>query len=99
MMLRKMNVALCGACLLANGVFAQTTDPAIGLWKTIDDNTNQEKSYVRIVEASGVLSGRIEKILDVNQQDSTCEKCSDGRKNQKVLGMTIIDRLAPSTAE
>ena len=77
--------------------FAQASP--VGLWKTIDDDTNQEKSFVRIVEASGTLSGKIEKILDASKQDSTCEKCTDGRKNQKVLGMTIIENVKKAAGE
>ncbi len=62
----------------------------MGLWKTIDDETKAEKSQVRITEAGGVLTGKIEKIADASKQDSTCVECSDERKGQKVLGMTII---------
>ena len=69
--------------------FAQAT-PA-GLWKTIDDETKQEKSHVRIVEAGGVLSGRIERIADPAKQDSKCDKCEGPRKDQKVMGMTILE--------
>ena len=69
--------------------FAQAT-PA-GLWKTIDDETKQEKSHVRIVEAGGVLTGRIERITDPTKQDSKCEKCEGARKDQNVLGMTILE--------
>ena len=89
--------ALLKACLttamvgLMGSAFAQASP--VGLWKTIDDDTNQEKSFVRIVEVSGTLSGKIEKILDATKQDSTCEKCTDSRKNQKVLGMTIIEKI------
>ena len=95
--------ALLKACLtttlvsLMGSAFAQASP--VGLWKTIDDDTNQEKSFVRIVEASGTLSGKIEKILDASKQDSTCEKCTDGRKNQKVLGMTIIENVKKAAGE
>jgi len=95
--------ALLKACLttalvsLMGSAFAQASP--VGLWKTIDDDTNQEKSFVRIVEVSGTLSGKIEKILDATKQDSTCEKCTDGRKNQKVLGMTIIENVKKAAGE
>ncbi len=71
--------------------FAQAT-PA-GLWKTIDDETKQEKSLVRIVDNAGVLAGRIEKLLDPTKQDAKCDKCSDARKDQPVMGMTIIENV------
>ena len=72
----------------AGAAHAQAT-PA-GLWKTIDDETKQEKSLVRISESGGVFSGRIEKLLDPAKQDSKCDKCTDERKDQPVAGMTII---------
>jgi uncharacterized protein (DUF2147 family) len=82
---------------VAGSSWAQSTP--VGLWKTIDDDTNQEKSHVRIIEASGVLSGKIEKILDASKQNSTCEKCSDGRKDQKVLGMTILENVKKAAGD
>ncbi len=72
----------------AAAAFAQATP--VGLWKTIDDETKQEKSYVRIVESGGVLTGRIERLLDPAKQDSKCDKCTDERKDKPVIGMTIL---------
>ncbi|MFM7706109.1 MAG: DUF2147 domain-containing protein, partial [Rubrivivax sp.] len=80
---------VAGVLAAAPLAFAQAT-PA-GLWKTIDDETRQEKSHVRIVEAGGVLTGRIERITDPTKQDSTCDKCEGARKDQKVLGMAILE--------
>ena len=81
------------AAALGLGLFtaiahAQAT-PA-GVWKTIDDETRQEKSLVRITDAGGVLTGKIEKLLDPAKQASVCDKCSDERKDKPVLGMVII---------
>lgn len=76
------------AALLASaGVAAQTP---VGLWKTIDDATGKEKSYVRISESNGVVTGRVEKILDPSKADQKCDECSDDRKGKPVAGMTII---------
>ena len=83
-----MTLALAAA---AGTAFAQATP--VGLWKTIDDETKKEKSYVRIVDNAGVLSARIEKLLDPTKQDAKCEKCSDERKDKPVLGMTILRNL------
>jgi len=62
----------------------------VGLWRTIDDETKTEKSLVRITESAGVLSGKIEKLTDADKANAVCEKCTDERKNQPVLGMTIM---------
>ena len=78
------------AVIFSAGVWAQAMTP-VGLWKTIDDETKQEKSLVRISESGGVLTGKVEKILNPAKQDSKCEKCGDARKDQPVLGMTIVN--------
>ncbi|HRC38137.1 MAG: DUF2147 domain-containing protein [Rubrivivax sp.] len=91
---------ILGALVLAftaGAAFAQASP--VGLWKTIDDETKQEKSLVRISESAGVLSGRIEKIVDPAKQDSVCDKCEDARKGQKVLGMTIVEGVKKNAGE
>ena len=94
-----MKKILCTLALgfAAAAACAQAT-PA-GLWKTIDDETKQEKSYVRITEAGGVLSGKIEKIVDPTKQDEKCDKCTDARKDQPKLGMTIVEGVKKNAAE
>ena len=88
---RKIAVAAAALAVHAAGV-AQAS-PA-GLWKTIDDETKQEKSLVRITDAGGVLSGRIEKLLDPSAKpDAVCDKCTDERKDKPVVGMTILRNL------
>ncbi len=82
---------------LAGAAWSQTSP--VGLWKTIDDETQQEKSWVRITDSAGTLTGRIEKVLDPTKQDAKCEKCSDARKDQRVLGMTIVDGVRRASGE
>jgi uncharacterized protein (DUF2147 family) len=74
--------------LMAFGAQAQMVPT--GLWKTIDDETKQPKALVRISESGGVVGGKIEKLFDPAKQDSVCDLCTDERKNQKVIGLTII---------
>lgn len=70
---------------------AQPAATPVGVWKTIDDGTQKEKSLIRITDTGGVLSGRIEKLLDpATPPDQTCKECSDDRKDKPVLGMTVI---------
>ena len=90
--------AIAAALAVAAGAALAQPTP-VGLWKTIDDETQKEKSYVRIGDAGGVLGGRIEKLLDPAKQDSRCDKCSDARKDQPVLGMTIIEGVKKSADE
>ncbi|MEO5845475.1 MAG: DUF2147 domain-containing protein [Caldimonas sp.] len=97
MILSKKNLAV--ACLLAGSAFAaaaQATSPA-GVWRTIDDNTKKDKSLVRIVEANGVYTGKVERIVDPDSpKDAVCKDCSDERKDKPVLGMTIIRNVKQS---
>ena len=84
----KTSWAAAALFVLHIGAHAQATP--VGLWKTIDDETKQEKSFVRITEAGGVLSGKVEKIVDPAKQESQCDKCTDDRKDKPVLGMTLV---------
>ncbi len=81
----------------AGTAFAQASP--VGLWKTIDDETKQEKSLVRIVDSGGVLVGKIEKLLDPAKQDAKCDKCEGARKDQPVAGMTIIEGVRKNPNE
>ncbi len=91
---------LAAAFVLAGAAFsalAQATSPA-GLWKTIDDNTKKEKSYVRIVESGGAFTGKVEKIVDPDApKDAVCKDCPDDRKDKPILGMTIIRDVKANT--
>ena len=87
----KTAFAVLAFVIVHGAAWAQATP--VGLWKTIDDDGKTEKSLVRISEAGGVLSGKIEKIFDPAKQDATCDKCTDERKDKPVLGMTILRNL------
>lgn len=89
--------SLAAAALFAAApcvALAQSTP--VGLWKTIDDETGEAKSHVRIKEASGILSGSIEKVLDPTKQDAVCDLCKDDRKGKPVTGMTILRNMKQS---
>ena len=97
MILTKKNLVV--ACLLAGASFAaaaQASSP-VGVWKTVDDATQKEKSLIRIVEANGVYSGKVEKLLDpATPPDAVCKDCSDDRKDKPILGMTILRNMKQS---
>lgn len=63
----------------------------VGTWETIDDNTGKPKALVRISEVDGALQGTVVKVLQSDQgPNPICAKCSGKRKDQPVLGMTIM---------
>lgn len=66
----------------------------VGLWQTVDDKDGTVKSEIRIVETAGVVSGKVERILDPKaKQDDKCVECTDERKDQPILGMEILRGL------
>ncbi len=68
------------------------TDGARGLWRTIDDETGKERTFVRVSEVNGELQGVVEKIIDRPGDDPghLCKKCEGARKDQPIIGMTIL---------
>jgi uncharacterized protein (DUF2147 family) len=92
-----MKSGLIAASLVLVALGAQAQPTPAGLWKTIDDASQKEKSLVRIREANGIYSGTIERFLDPETRaDAVCDKCTDERKGQPVLGMTILRGLQQS---
>ena len=65
----------------------------VGLWRTIDDHDGSAKSEIRIVENGGVISGKVDKILEKGKQDEKCVECKDERKDQPIQGMEILRGL------
>ena len=85
------------ALVLASSFAVAQTTSAAGLWKTVDDKTGKEKSLVRIVEAGGVYTGKVEKFLDPDTaKDAVCKDCTDDRKDKPILGLTIIRNMKQS---
>lgn len=94
---RQLVIAL-GLGLFAAFAHAQATP--VGLWKTIDDESKKEKSLIRISEAGGVFTGKLEKLLDPSANpDAVCGLCSDERKDKPLLGMTLIKGVKLSDSD
>ena len=95
----KNKIAVTLAALFVHAAALAQATP-VGLWKTIDDETRKEKSLVRIVDSGGVLTGRIEKLLDpAAKPDDVCDKCSDERKGKPIVGLTIIRNAKADEAD
>lgn len=86
----KKLLAAAAALLVSGAAFAQNATP-VGLWKSIDDKTKVERSLVRITDSGGVVSGKIEKILDpAAKPDAVCEECPGDLKGKPFVGLPII---------
>jgi uncharacterized protein (DUF2147 family) len=94
--LRTARQAALAGVLLASAVTAMAqADSPVGTWQTIDDHTGQPKALVQIAQdGSGALNGKVIKGLGANDQpDRRCTACTDARKDQPILGMTIISDM------
>ena len=86
-----MKRALTAIILIASTGLALAQVTPVGVWQSIDDKTNEPKSQIRISEAGGALSGRIEKLLRKEaKQDAVCDECTDDRKGKPLIGLEII---------
>jgi uncharacterized protein (DUF2147 family) len=72
------------------GLLAFAQSP-VGIWKTIDDETGEAKSYVKIYETKdGKLQGEVAQILTPGKENATCIKCTGDKKDKPVKGMMIL---------
>jgi uncharacterized protein (DUF2147 family) len=79
------------AFLLTAAASAIAQQGVAGLWRSFDDKTGEAKAEIRITDAGGNVSGRIEKLLRKNARpDARCEACEDERKDKPIVGLEII---------
>jgi len=89
MTMRSVLAALAALALTTASAWAQMTP--LGTWQSVDDETGAPKAQIVISEEGGVLNGRIEKLLrDGADPNQVCDRCTDDRKDQPVVGMEII---------
>ncbi|WP_018985945.1 DUF2147 domain-containing protein [Methylophilus methylotrophus] len=70
----------------------------VGLWQTTDDRTGKPRSLIRMTENAGEYNAVVEKgLLATDTGDAVCDKCTDERKGQKIVGMTIAKHLKSSS--
>ncbi|SPR98230.1 MULTISPECIES: DUF2147 domain-containing protein [Cupriavidus] len=88
-----VRAAVLAATLLGSAAALAQATPS-GTWKTIDDNTGKPRGLVEITEKNGVYSGRLLKsFVDSDGKPRVCDKCTDARKDQPLIGMTILSGL------
>lgn len=90
-------LALATTLFAAAGVALAANDSPVGTWKTIDDATQQPKSIVEITEQNGQLQAKVVELLNRSAEDiardgtdPVCKKCDGERKDQPIVGMTIM---------
>ena len=65
----------------------------VGLWQTISDKDGKPEGYIRIRQVGDELRGVIERGMPSDDPNDICTKCPGDRKNQRMLGLTIITGL------
>jgi uncharacterized protein (DUF2147 family) len=80
---------------------AKAQNTILGSWTSIDDQTGEERSLVKIYKNSeGEIEGRITTVLSspVSKSETVCQKCDKGdpRYNKPVEGMVIITNMKPA---
>ncbi|PTY38816.1 hypothetical protein BGP77_10175 [Saccharospirillum sp. MSK14-1] len=75
--------------LLPLTAFAESMS-AEGNWRTIDDETGEAKSIVRIWNDGGELKGEIVELLNPTEPNPVCTECKGSRRNQPLVGLNII---------
>lgn len=100
-MIRSLLCLLVTSLLLAfPGPSPASEDTPVGTWRTIDDATGAAKSLVEISMADGKLQGKVIKVLQSDQgPNPICKECEGERRNQPVVGMTILWGLERDGAE
>lgn len=64
-----------------------------GIYKTIDDETKQEKSVVEIFKKNnGKYYAKVLELL-IQPKDPNCSLCTDDRKGKPILGMEVVRDL------
>ncbi|MBA3549557.1 MAG: DUF2147 domain-containing protein [Nannocystis sp.] len=61
---------------------------ALGYWKTIDDETGEAKSIVKIYEVDGKYYARVDRLL--KNPGGLCDQCEGEDHNKPIEGMVVM---------
>lgn len=91
----KNNLKKAVILLFLTNLSALNSQSVVGLWQTYDETSGLPLSQIKIQETTNGLEGKIEKIFLLPWQGTNpeCTKCSGGRKNQKVIGMNLLENF------
>jgi len=84
--------------LALSAAYALEASP-LGYWQTIDDVTGKPKAIIQIKRtANNELVGRILKIYPRpgSDQNMLCTACEGDKRNQRIVGMVILNKLKPN---
>ena len=79
--------------------FTSFSQNVTGMWKTIDDVTGKEKSYVEIYENDGKIYAKILELLTPGDENKVRDQCDGDKKDHPIKGMVVIDGLSKDGKE
>ena len=93
-------VALIAAAVTSTPAALASQPSPVGTWHTISDIDGKPRGVIEIKELNGKLVGTVTGTLVPGEKgDKTCEKCTDERKGQRIIGMEILRGLKPDGDE
>ncbi len=98
-----MAIAVAAFAISASLPVENAGTTIVGTWKTIDDETGNARSHVKVYKAKdGKYYGKIEKLLNRTEgepADPLCEVCpkDDYRYNKRVITMNIVSKMKASS--
>jgi len=98
-LLNKWTVSVAAVLTLASTsamALANRTTPH-GSWRTIDDETGETKSIVKLYEVEGKLYGRVDKLL--LRPGALCDKCEGEDYNKPIEGMVVVWGLSDTDGD
>jgi uncharacterized protein (DUF2147 family) len=76
------------------GIMSASAQTVFGKWKTIDDETGNEKSIVEIYQKDGKVFAKVLQVLEKGKENKVCDECKGDKKNKPVKGMIIVEGLS-----
>lgn len=94
MPLRILALALAAAAIAASPAALLAQDTPVGIWHTFSDKDGKPRGIIEIREVGGVLVGTVKGSLVPGEPSGrTCDKCTDDRKDKRIVGMDILRSL------
>ena len=94
-MKKLLTIAFLCIAINSPNINAQSVERVLGIWKTIDEKTNQPSSLIRLEEKNGELIGVVTELIPTPGETliTYCNLCKDERKGKPIVGMTIMKGL------